>query len=139
AAWVRRPRPEGGVAAGREDDRGSAKGSERRYPLALGQPDPRVFTNPRRQHVRDVATRVRAARMNDAGARVAAFPTEPLVEADAETPQLRDPDGSLGRQELDGGGPAEAAAGRERVGRVEGGVVVRADRRSDATLSRIAV
>jgi hypothetical protein len=70
---------------------------------------------------------------------VAAFPTEPVVEADAETPQLRDPDGSLGRQELDGGGPAEAAAGRERVGRVEGGVVVRADRRSDPTLSRIAV
>src|SRR4029077_3765753 len=68
AAWVRRPRPEGGVAAGREDDCGSAKGSERRYPLALGQPDPRVLTNPRRQHVRDVATRGRAARMHDPGA-----------------------------------------------------------------------
>jgi hypothetical protein len=70
---------------------------------------------------------------------VAAFPSEPVVEADAEASQLRDPGGSLGGQQLHRAGPAEAPARGERVGRVEGGVVVRPDRRGHSSLSCIAV
>jgi hypothetical protein len=93
----------------------------------------------RGQNIGDVAPGVRASGMHDAVARVAAFASEVVVEADAEASQLGDPGRSLGRQELDGGGSTQTAACRERVCCVEGGIVVPTDRGGHSSLSRIAV
>ena len=78
------------------------------------------------KNVRDVAPGVGAARVHDAGARVAAFAAEAVVEADAEAAQLGDPGGSLGRQELDRADgrqmprPAESVSAAWRAGSSSG-------------------
>ena len=86
-----------------------------------------------------MASGVGAARVHDARAGVAALAAEAVVESDAETAQLRDPRRSLLRQQPDRARPAEAAPRGERVRRVERRIVARADRRGDASLSRVAV
>src|SRR5215470_8806489 len=92
-----------------------------------------------REDAGDVAPGVRAAGMHDAVARVAALPPEAVVEPDTQTAQLRDPGRSLLRQQLYGAGTAETASSSDRVGRMERGVVVRADGGRDASLGRVAV
>src|SRR5690348_11524933 len=99
AARVRGARPERGVSAGCDDDGRASEGSERRDSLALDQPNARVFACALRQDLGDVSPGVRAARMHDAGARVAALPTEAVVEADAEAAQLPDPGRGLLREQ----------------------------------------
>jgi len=91
------------------------------------------------ENVRDEATGVCAAGMHDAGAGVSALPCESVVEPHAEPAQLRDPLGSLLRQQPDGTGPAEAAPRGERVGCVQRGIVALADGRCDASLGGVAV
>ncbi len=139
AARVRRPRPECGISAGGEDDRRSAESRESRQTLALDQPDPLVLACPRRQDIGDVAPGVGAAGVHDARPAMPALAAEPLVEAHAEVAQLRDPRGRLRRQELHGTRPADPTARRQRVRRVQGRIVVAADRRRHATLRGIAV
>src|SRR5205823_4902974 len=82
AVWVRRPRPEGGVPAGGEDERGAAERPKRRQALALDHPDPRVLQGARCENTGEMASRVGASRMDHAGAGVAAFAAESLVEPD---------------------------------------------------------
>ena len=139
AAGVRGPRPERGVAAGREDDGGAAQRAERRDALALDDPDPWMPASSLCENVRDEATGVCAAGMHDTGAGVAALPCEAVVEPHAEPAQLRDPLGSLLRQQPDRAGPAEAAPRGERVGCVERGIVARADGCRDSSLGGVAV
>ena len=112
AARIRGSRPEGGVPAGRENDRRAAERAECRDPLPLDEPDPRMLARASRQDVGDVAAGVGAARVHDARAGVTAFTAEPVVELDAETAQLRDPRGSLLRQQ-----PNRARRGRARAPR----------------------
>ena len=82
-----------------------------------------MLARPGRQDVRDVAPGVGAAGVHDAVARVAALAAEAVVEPDAEPAQLRDPGGSLLRQQPHRARPAEAASGGEGVRRVERRVV----------------
>ena len=98
-----------------------------------------MLARPGRQDVRDVAPGVGAAGVHDTVARVAALTAEAVVEPDAETAQLRDPGGSLVRQQPHGARPAEVASRGERVCRVELRIVVRADGCGHASLSRVAV
>lgn len=98
-----------------------------------------MLADARRENVRNVTPGVGAAGVHDAGARVAALAAEAIVEADAEAPQLGDAGRSLGRQELDRRRPADTAPRGERVGRMEGRIVVRSDRSGHASLGGIAV
>ena len=139
AAGIRRPRPEGGVPAGREDDGRPAQRREGRDALALDHPNPGMLACACRQDVGDMTSRVRTARMHDAGARMAAFPAKFFVEPHTEPAQLFDPPGSVRCQQPDRARPAEAAARVARVGRVERGIVVSTDGRGDASLGGIAV
>ena len=91
------------------------------------------------EHLGDEPAGLRAAGVDDAAAGVAALAREPLVELDAEGDEVGDAGRSLPGEELDRALAAEAAAGGERVGRVEGGIVVGADGSGDAALRGPAV
>jgi hypothetical protein len=60
------------------------------------------------------------------------------VEGDVAIAQLADRAGSLVDQDLDRGGPAEAAAGGDRVGGVAGRRVTRLERRGQPALRPVA-
>ncbi len=93
-----------------------------------------------REDVRDVASRVGAAGVDDARAGVPALAAEsPSSKRTPSSPQPRDARGGLLGQQLDRARPADAPACGERVGGVERGVVAWADRRRDAALRGVAV
>ena len=98
-----------------------------------------MLARAKRQDIGDVPSRVGAAGMDDARARVAAFERETVVEPHAELAEPGDPPGRFGRQELDRARPADATTRRERVRGVESGIVAFADRGGNAALRRIAV
>jgi hypothetical protein len=77
--------------------------------------------------------------MHDAVEGVPSFPAETFVEANAEAAKLLDATGSGVCQEIHGAAPAQTATRGQRVRRVEGGIVVRADCRRNAALRGVAV
>ena len=86
-----------------------------------------------------MATRVSAAGVHDARARVPALTPKAVVEANAETAELGDPRRSLLRQQPHRARPAQAPSGGERVRRVKRRVVVGAYGSGHSSLSRVAV
>jgi 8-oxo-dGTP diphosphatase len=89
------------------------------------------------ERVCDLTTRRRPACVNDAGMGMSAFETEARVELDAEIGEVGDPRRRLARQDGDGARAAETPAGGDRVLGVQGRIVIRADRRRDATLREV--
>ncbi len=152
-ARVRRPLPESGVAAGRDhdaasrararagDDAGTPSVGPQKleHAVALGDLDPGVLANAGGEHLGDPAAGLGPAGVHDPAARVTALAREAVVELNAERAQVGDSRRRLGCEELHGARPAEPPPGGERVGRVQGRVVVGADGRGDATLGRVAV
>ena len=152
AGGIRRPLPERGGAARREERRArrdrAAIGDDAdaalvvapdgEHPLALGDGDPRMREHALGELPRDAIAGRRSTRMHDATAAVAALEPEAVVELDAELDEVADARRRLVRQDGDGARPAEPAARAERVLRVERRIVVLPHRGRDAALGEEA-
>ena len=154
AARIRRALPQGRVAAGGEQRRARAGTSrstvttpEQRPPdsRSPSAPSPSATSIARlrgdgdRQCVRDAAPGLRAARVDDTAAGVAALAGEAGVELDSERGEVGDPRRRVLGEQAHRARAAEAAPGGERVRGVERRVVAGTDRGGDAALRRVAV
>ena len=154
AGRVRRPLPERGVAAGREQRRARADGAavgehagaaavglpERDDALVLDERDPRVLAHARGERGRDRLARLGAARVRDA-ADASGRPRGRGRRRTRRRPstQVGDPRRRLLGQHADGALAAEPAAGAQRVLGVQRRTVVVGERRGDAALRVPAV
>ncbi len=139
AARVRRPLPQGGIAAGGEDDRLPGERGDGVDAFVGDDADARVLLHARSEHLSDTAAGLGAARVHDAAAGMAALAGETLVELHAEVDELGDAFRRVSGEELDRALAAEPAAGGERVSGVQRRVVVGTDRCGHAALRGPAV
>ena len=152
AARVGRPLPERSGSAGREQrrargddapvgddaDAAAARRPQADDPLALGDADARMRAHPFGENARDLLPGRRAARVEDARERMAALPAGLVLEVDAQVDQVDDPRRRFLGQDAHGARPAEAAAGAQRVLRVQRRRVAGTRRGGDAALGEIA-
>ncbi len=152
AGRVRRPFPECSCPARGEQRRARRDGTairdradaavgvrpEVEQPSAFLDADPRVSEHTLGERASDAIPGGRSAGMNDPSPAVASFETEAVVEVDAEIGEIADPRRRLLGQHRDRARPAEAAAGTQRVLRVQLGRVVVSDGGGDAALRKRA-